>query len=682
MKRYILLLLSALLMSLAATLEARPVDKAAAASLAERILNKTVVDATPARFTGCHLFTGTDGKGFVLIAADDRVRPVLAYSPDGTFDPAAMPGHVAAWIEGYQQEIASVAAANASPSRKVAEEWRRWNNGTPKTRNTSVEPLLTSRWYQAAPYNSCCPYDTAYDARGVTGCVATAMAQIMRYWQWPEVGYSSRSYPCSYYGTLTAVFDTTHYRWSLMPDTLGAGSDSAEIDAVATLMYHAGVAVETMYHPEGSGSYTLSTGGLDFPSADNALKTYFRYNPMLKALNKGGYNDAEWDAMVRAELDAGRPVFYTAVDPVVGGGHAFILDGYDTLGMFHVNWGWGGRYDAWYLIDSLAPGAGSLGGEAHYAFTSNASAIFGLYPAPMPTGEPSVVSLVSNDPTLGSVTGSGTYQTYDTVNVEVTAAEGCRYLAMASGNRNVPFGFLALGQNYTDTAIFERITGDTIGYSYDYSSDQFPYDISGTIEWGMRIPASMRQSKSLSAVQLYYCTEGNHTLNIYEGATPDGATPVYTKTYYLDGSRGWRTLELDSLLSFAPGQTVWVTFSFDDPTGYAMPISSTSYCGNPDGSWYRFGESASDWDIYQFRGGRYTWMLRAVLDGTVGINEVLEDNIRIFSRDGRIVAEGSTDEVQVFDMAGRLIRNEALPTGVYLVKIGNRTARKVMVIRH
>lgn len=256
MKKTFTTLAFVMIVSLFARMEAHPVDKATAASLAAQVLYKNVIDATPSQFTGCRLFTGADGKGFVLIAADDRIRPVLAYSPDGSFDPTAMPEHMAYWINGYQREIASVVEAGSSPSRQVAKEWERWNKGTVRDNSTWVAPLMTSRWKQTPLYNNYCPYDTVFHAHGATGCVATAMAQIMRYWQWPEVGYGSHSYSWSYYGTLSADFGNTYYNWDHMPDTLSNACTNEEIDAVATLMYHAGVAVDMMYHPEGSGAYT------------------------------------------------------------------------------------------------------------------------------------------------------------------------------------------------------------------------------------------------------------------------------------------------------------------------------------------------------------------------------------------------------------------------------------------
>ena len=414
---------------------------------------------------------------------------------------------------------------------------------------------------------------------------------------------------------------------------------------------------------------------------------------MLQSRYKGAYSDTEWDAMVRAELDAGRPVFYGAAEPYIRSGHAFVIDGYDSIGMFHVNWGWAGRYDAWYLIDSLAPGAGSMGGEPLYCFTGNADAIFGLYPATMPTGEPTVVSIFSNDPALGTVTGSGTYHTYDTVNIEVNAAEGCRYVGMVTGKRSIPFSFLAIGQAYADTAFFERITGDTIGYCDDNFVEDQPYGEGGLIEWGIRIPATLRQSKKLSAVQLYYLAEGDHTLNIREGETLDDATTVYTKTHYLDGKQGWRTLELDSTLQFAPEQTVWITLSFTDPTGWASPVAASTYCGNIDGSWYRFNESSDGWDIYHPISGYYTWMLRAVLVSNIGLEDHTGDDNAPFAflSNGNIIINGE-GVLQIVDVTGRIVvqgdainrvSTSGMTPGVYVLRLinGNDVKTQKIVVR-
>lgn len=606
MKKSVALVL--LFLACTVVIQAKPVDKAVAARYAALVLHKGVVDATPARFTECYLFSGADGEGFALIAADDCVRPLLAYSHDGTFDAAHMPAHVEAWIDGYRREIASVVEAGIAPSPRVQ---AMWENPTADKSGSHVDPLLTTRWSQRPYYNTRCPYDTVDSAYCVTGCVATAMAQIMRYWQWPVVGYSSHSYNIPEYGTLSADFSNTAYRWDLMPDTLNALCDSAEIDAVATLIYHAGVAVEMMYSPAGSGAWSISTGFLDDPCAENALKSYFRYNSGLVGLHKDNNDDAVWDSMLRAELDAARPVYYSGVD-IMAGGHAFVIDGYDTLGMFHVNWGWGGNYNAWYTVDSLSPGADSLNGTSLYTFNHLNNALFGVYPDQVSDDTVVTVSIVNSDTAMGTISGSGTYHLYDTVNVMPRAAEGCRYLRMASGARNMPSSFLAT-HNITDTAVFERIEGDTIGYCIDNFCETLRDRHDNTSEWGIRIPTVMRRGRQLTAVQLYYYTsEGDYTLNVYTGDSLGESDPVYSGVYSLSGEEGWRTLALDSVLTFHHTRTIWIAISYTDTsTTTQYPITCAPYCGNSDGSWFHF---PSGWQPYDRQGEYYTWKLRAVFD--------------------------------------------------------------------
>lgn len=686
-KKLILCILVAMMSLFAARIEANPVDISTAASIAAKILNRAVVDATPQRFTECYLFVGADGKGFVLVSADNCVRPVLGYSPDGTFDTDNMPDHVASWIDGYRLEIASVIATHRAPSPKVTEEWKRWSKGIHASKEGSVAPLMTSVWNQSAPYNMYCPYNNTYFEQTVTGCVATAMAQIMRYWQWPDVGYGVHTYEWPPYGTLGADFGSTYYNWNLMPDTLKPTCSSLEKDAVATLMLHAGVAVNMMYGTPstgGSAAYSYSAGNFDFACAENAYKTYFRYNPMLVSRHKDAYSEAEWETLMHAELDAGRPVQYAAMQSG-GGGHAFVIDGYDNMGMYHVNWGWGGHCDGWYTIDSLAP---ADGGAPYYCFNGIAEAIMGIYPHTQAATSAVTVNIVSNNPSLGTVTGSGVYQPYDTVNVQVQPAEGCRYVGMASGFRKMPFSFLAVGEDYTDTAIFERITGNPIGYCYDYFIEDQPWSESGTFEWGIRIPASMWQGRPLSAVQMFLLVDGYYTLNIYRDETTlDGAIPVYTKMHELTGSQCWHTLALDSMLSFGPDQSVWITLSFTSSSSRIAPIAASPYCGNPDGSWYHFPEG---WELYHPIGGYYTWQIRAVTENPVGIAEIQNDNLT-YRLHGLALTVENPDRaiVKIYDMLGRQLATSRLSTfnfqfptsGIYLLQANNHPAHRIVVVK-
>lgn len=577
------------------------------------------------------LYKPLAAPGFLLLSTDDCVRPVLAYSYTGNFDLENMPESVRQWLGGYERSIAASVAVGEEATPEVVADWQRWLEGNPKSNDNYVEPLLTTRWSQRPFYNNLCPYDSIDSAFAVTGCVATAMAQIMRYWEWPVVGWGSHSYVHPRYGTLSADFGNTVYRWDRMPDTLSALCDSFKIDAVATLMYQAGVAVEMNYGTGASGAQTISYYGLGSPCAENALKTYFRYNPQIYSHMKSSFSDAEWDAMLRADLDAARPILYSGSD-ISAGGHAFVLDGYDTLGMFHLNWGWGGNYDAYYTIDSLSPGAGSLGGEPLYTFNYGNAAIFNIYPV-QPTIDTVIsIDFVTSNLDWGSIEGSGIYHPYDTVSIIPHAAEGFRYQRMSSGLYNIPLTFLAVN-DVTDTVFFERMEGDTVGYCDDNVFTAWRDDYSSTTEWGIRIPPVVRQARQLTAVQLYVYMGADYTMNIYVGDSIDGATPVYTGQYHFYNEEvGWNTLPLDSVLTFHRSQTIWVTFSVTDDSGI-FPASCAPFCGNSDGSWYHL---PGGWQPYDQEGVYYTWMLRAVFD----------------SRD-RLYVAVSPNDINAGDITGR-----------------------------
>ena len=191
---------------------------------------------------------------------------------------------------------------------------------------------------------------------------------------------------------------------------------------------------------------------------------------------------------------------------------------------------------------------------------------------------------------------------------------------------------------------------------------------------------------------------GGYTLNIYEGEFLNGNTPVYTQTYSLDGEQGWRTLELDNILSFAPDQTIWVTFSFNDPTGSAAPLAITSYCGNPDGSWYHFSLWSNSWDVYTNLSVYLTWMIRAVLFDSTGIEDVVGSDQGNFAyvSDGNIIINGGpstgSGTLQVIDMMGRVIvcrdamhcvSTSGMAPGVYVLRLinGNDVKMQKIVIR-
>ena len=368
--------LSILLLALSAGMAmAKPVDPAVARVAAAHLLQKAVFDATPASFTECYLFVGADGKGFALIAADDCVRPVLGYSLSGTFPTSKLPDHILGWIEAYELNIRTLRELGITESDQVRAEWQMLAETKFRTvRDTTVGPLMTTQWNQSPLYNQMCPMRLSDSALSVTGCVATAMAQVLKYWNHPAVGRGSHSYSHPDFGMQSAQFDTTHYDWAHMPDRLSWNTPQQEIDAVAQLMYHAGVAVDMNYSPESSGAYVAASSSNTGISAENAFKEFFRYNQALFSAYRPNYTDAQWNALLTTELNASRPVMFSGTDG--RGGHAFVLDGYDSLGFYHVNWGWGGYCDGYYTFDSLSPSASGIGGNESNSYSHDNNALF------------------------------------------------------------------------------------------------------------------------------------------------------------------------------------------------------------------------------------------------------------------------------------------------------------------
>ena len=241
-----------LLLLLVASATARPVDPQRALRLVEEHFFAPAQLVSPADWSELYVFVPVDGKGFVVVSADDCTRPVLAYSYSTTFQFEGMPVHVAAWLDGYRREIASLRKAGATPSATVQGLWQQPKNGI----TDWVEPLMTTTWNQSPWYNEMCPYSYSDSAHAVTGCVATAQAQVMKYWNHPAVGHGSHSYGSSSFGPLSVDYDTA-YQWNLMPDNLNWWSTPEQIHAVAQLMFHVGVAVEMNYGVHSSGAHVV-----------------------------------------------------------------------------------------------------------------------------------------------------------------------------------------------------------------------------------------------------------------------------------------------------------------------------------------------------------------------------------------------------------------------------------------
>ncbi len=280
---------------------------------------------------------------YVLVSADKSAKPIIGYSKNGVFTTSEQNPEYQAFMTPFRQELKVVKSSRSSKQSQNWEQWQKWlnNEASAGDRDTTVivGPLLTTHWDQNKYYNDWCPADAnaASDCGGhvYTGCIATAMGQVMRYYKYPNYGSGTHSYTHLLYGTQSADFNT-HYNWSQMPDKLTSPNEE-----VAKLLWHCGVAVDLFYSTIGSGN--LST------TIPYALDHYFGYDaPAFVPLING-------EGIVKEELDHLRPVLYAACDGVEC--HAWVCDGYETdelgLSYFHMNWGWSGNSDEYYPLNSL-----------------------------------------------------------------------------------------------------------------------------------------------------------------------------------------------------------------------------------------------------------------------------------------------------------------------------------------
>lgn len=401
MKKRIFVL--SVLLTLSALLFAVPVDKDRAKDVAKLFLQKQIVkggqnrapqnlrleDVNVSQYDGKLFVFNTASGGFVVVSANDVAYPILGYSDENSLKAENIPSNVKAWLDLYAKEIQMAVDSGVVQSEDVMKAWS--NVESYSNAAVIVSPLILTRWNQSPLYNNLCPMDNAKNERTVTGCVATAMAQVLKYWDYPVTGNGDYSYNHTL-GTQFADFGATTYDWANMPLELTATSTDVQVAAVAQLMYHCGVSVEMDYGVSstgGSGAFTISSKSNTTHCAEYALREYWGYKPTLQGLQKAQYNDADWKKMLKDDLKAGRPIIYSGYGD---GGHCFVCDGYNEDEYFHFNWGWGGMYDGYFLLNALAPGSGGIGSGGG-TYNNDQQAIFGVEPLRSIDGDESAKDL-------------------------------------------------------------------------------------------------------------------------------------------------------------------------------------------------------------------------------------------------------------------------------------------------
>lgn len=353
MKKYQLLSLAMLLCM--TSLNARPIDVARAKEIGQSFVQanfnnnlrsnelQLVYTGSSTRGETCFYAFNAGDSGFVIVSADDRFRPIVGYSDEGPFETENMSPELAFYLEKI---IEARTSRNAVVFDDTEQEWLSVaTTGHMLSRNggRSVDYICTTKWNQDSPYNYYAPEaSSGPGGRCYAGCVATAMSQVMKHWDYPTQGSGSHSYYCQGYGSQSANFGAATYDWEHMPDRL-QGASQQEIEAVALLMYHCAVAVDMQFSPSGSGANSW-----DVP---DAIERYFSYSNQASLKSRDYYSLINWQNMLKESHDLGWPVYYSGFSN--SGGHAFVCDGYDDSDLFHFNWGWGGSSDGYFVIDEI-----------------------------------------------------------------------------------------------------------------------------------------------------------------------------------------------------------------------------------------------------------------------------------------------------------------------------------------
>ena len=442
-------------------------------------------------------------SGYVIIGGDEVANDVLAYSENGTFDYAKLPDNMKWFLSCYDKQISGAikqVKEGKVSADEVAQAKRRAARKAPKT---NIGYLLNTEWDQVAPFNCLHPYNidmnylNGYNENALaTGCVATAGAQIMKYYEWPTTGVGSHTDTYTFAGyTPSANFGETTYQWDKMKDVYEYccyNGDEADI-AVGTLMYHVGVAIDMEY-----GQFSIGGSGACVRDLAQALVNNFKYSKGATFHERAFYSDEQWEDMVYNELAEGRPVLYGGQQEA-GGAHAFVCDGYEN-GLYHINWGWSGFCNDYFLLTPTAgsgtplcpDGSGSGGGAPGEGYYMAQHIGIGITPDHDGTSKPaksasaSGISLVTTSTTPGGgiiidgdycANGSVVTQSYD-LKMKFTNTADESDVTIGTYIRTtaeLPYGYceysdepfiapstLVPGQSYYVTLMYENSDGEYV----------------------------------------------------------------------------------------------------------------------------------------------------------------------------------------------------------------------------
>lgn len=448
-KRYSLIIVMAMFIACAF---ADPVTKSAARQIAKKFLSEQgkSVKSEPARAARVHpsntleevpayyVFNSSDNKSFVIVSGDDQTEQILGYSMNGAFDENDLPENLKAWLQGYAEEIEMIISGRGVPAKV-------------QLHSSSIGQRMSTTWNQSSPYNGMCVFN---GNTCVTGCTATAISQVMKYHRWPTAATTSvPGYTTSTYGYVLEELPSTTFDWNnMLNDYVSGGYTSTQATAVATLMRYVGQGAKMNYGP---------SSGAGFGNAIHALTNYFDYNKDITYEKSASYTIQNWDNLIYNELTM-RPVVYEGYS--TGGGHAFVIDGYDSSnGMYYVNWGWGGSKDGWYRLRIMDPDGGGIGASTTSDGYSN--------------GQGAIIGLKPND---GSTTSTGRYlRGYGNIYVSYSDEAPCG--SMCSHYQNpycerlsFDIALARLNPDKSIAEVFDEYTHSDVTYSGFYTTAYYP----------------------------------------------------------------------------------------------------------------------------------------------------------------------------------------------------------------
>ena len=463
------------------------------------------VNDSVSQSAGVYVFT-SDDNSFLLAPADDLAPALLGYG--NGFDPDNMPDNFRWWLGNYAAQIQYL---STHPEASV----------TATADHAPIPHLVSTTWNQGEPFNNLCPTDAG--GRSVTGCVATAMSQIINYHQCPATyGIGTHSYTWNN-KTLSFDYSTTRFRWSNMLDSYTGSYTTSQANAVATLMYAAGVSVNMNYSSSQSGAVSIRV-----PSA---LVNNFGFAKSARYVSRDCFTANDWDNLIYNELAAGRPVIYNGQSQM--GGHSFVCDGYDGNSYYHINWGWGGMSDGSFLLSALDPYKQGTGGSGNNSgFNSDQDAIIGIQ---APTGEETAagLSLIANGSFQYSTTYNGFFWGNNKGCFNYSADPADFFTGLKLVNRSTGAIVCVEGDRQSLKGISDE--GYMAGFSIIRVSS-FPADLpAGTYDaypiardvqsesWQPNyIPLSYRQSAEVRV--------GKNGLVTFDGSDPDAITSYITVT--------------------------------------------------------------------------------------------------------------------------------------------------------